>query len=186
MPKCKICKAEYERKAPFQQWCSSDCGYKLARKKQKNKEEKKRLQRKRQDKKRLEELMTRSQWYTKLQLYVNKYIKLRDKDEPCCTCGTMNPNIKYDAGHFIAVGRGGASPTRFELTNIHRQCSVNCNQHGSGMRLEYEKFIINKYGQEHLDWLKGKHPTLKEQFPHYEDVKAEIEKFKKMIKQLQD
>lgn len=101
---------------------------------------------------RKKELMSRAQWYDKLQTLVNQYVRLvRDIGKPCCTCGTTNPNIKYDAGHFFT--RAARSDIRFELTNIHKQCSVRCNQHGSGMRNEHEKFIIDKYGQNHLDWL---------------------------------
>ena len=128
-------------------------------------------------------LRTRSEWYDILQEEVNKYVRLRDAGKPCCTCGTTNPNIKYDAGHYRT--RGSCPELRFELTNIHRQCSVNCNQHGSGKRLEYQQFLRETYGQEHLDWLDGPHPTLKEQYPDIDSIKSDIEKFRRLNRELE-
>lgn len=134
--------------------------------------------------KRLKEtIKKRSAWYDSLQVLVNRYVLLRDRGKPCCTCGKTN-DVKYDAGHMLS--RGAHPETRFELTNIHRQCSVNCNQHGSGMRKEYELFIIKTYGKEHLEWLMGPHKLLKNQFPHVDDIKAEIKKFNAMIKEIKN
>ncbi len=132
---------------------------------------------------RKKELLTRTQWLNKLQSLVNQYVtKIRDVGKPCCTCGTTNPNIKYDAGHFFT--RAARPEIRFESTNIHIQCSVRCNQHGSGMRKEYNEFIINKYGQEHLDWLtdESQHESLKEQYPHWSDIEKEIIRYRKLIR----
>jgi len=124
----------------------------------------------------------RKYWFDKLQKLVNQYVThIRDKDKPCCTCGAVDPALKYDAGHFIT--RAAGPEVRFELTNIHRQCSIRCNVHGSGMRLEYEKFIIANYGQDHLDWLTGPHKLLKDQFPHYTDIEKEIIRYRKIIKE---
>lgn len=128
-----------------------------------------------------ERIRTRAEWYDTLQTLVNQYVMhVRDVGEPCCTCGTTNPAIKYDAGHHLS--RGARKELRFELTNIHKQCSVNCNQWGSSMRPEYKEFIIQKYGQEHYAWLIGPHPMLKEQFPHYLDIKAEILRYRKLLR----
>jgi hypothetical protein len=126
--------------------------------------------------------MTRSQWYNKLQRLVNQYVtKVRDVGKPCCTCGTTKHGIKYDAGHFYT--RASRGDIRFELTNIHLQCSVRCNQHGSGMRNEYEKFIIEKYGQDHLDWLTLEKDSLKVQFPNWQDIEAEIVRYRKLLRE---
>jgi len=105
---------------------------------------------------------------------------VRDKDKPCCTCGTTNPFIKYDAGHYRS--RGACPEARFIPTNIHRQCSVRCNVHGSGMRSEYIDFISAEYGQEHLDWLDGPHQSLKEMLPDADAIDAEIARYRKMLR----
>ncbi len=128
-----------------------------------------------------EKIKTRAQWYDDLQVLVNRYVLLRDRGKPCCTCSKTS-DVKYDAGHFLS--RGAHPELRFELTNIHKQCSVNCNQHGSGMRKEYEVFIVKTYGQEKLDWLLGPHRLLKNKFPHTDDIKNEMERFRKLIKEI--
>ena len=66
----------------------------------------------------------RSKLLHNLQALINQWIvHVRDKDEPCCTCGTVSQSIKYDAGHMIS--RGSSTELRFELTNIHKQCSMS-------------------------------------------------------------
>jgi len=127
-------------------------------------------------------IKSRAAWYGDLQIEVNKYVRLTQADKPCCTCGTTNPSIKYDAGHFLSVG--ARKELRFELTNIHKQCSVYCNQFGSGMRYEYTLFIIKEYGQDHLDWLNGPHPSLKEVFPTHEDIEIEIARYRKLNREI--
>lgn len=125
--------------------------------------------------------LNRPKHLDQLQKLVNQYVvHVRDANKPCCTCGTTNPNIKYDAGHYRS--RGACPEARYILTNIHRQCSVRCNVHGSGMRAEYIEFIKAKYGQDHLDWLDGKHPALKEQLPDSEAIDAEMARYRKMIR----
>lgn len=125
--------------------------------------------------------LNRSHHLDQLQKLVNQWVvHVRDKDKPCCTCGTTNPFIKYDAGHYRS--RGACPEARFILTNIHRQCSVRCNVHGSGMRSEYIDFIRAKYGQEHLDWLNGPHPSMKEQFPDADAIDAEMARYRKMLR----
>lgn len=129
---------------------------------------------------RKKEVMRISEWYDKLQKVVNQYVlHVRDKDKPCCTCGTTN-NIKFDAGHFRS--RGSCPELRFELTNIHKQCSVQCNGFKSGARAEYNEFIKTNYGIEHYNWLIGRHQLLKERFPHWTDVEKEILRYRKLLR----
>ena len=177
--KCKECRAEFTPYSSLITWCSPNCGYMVSQKALKRTEAKKEKSERALHREKKKAVKRRSEWLADLQIEVNKYVRLRDKDEPCCTCGTTN-NIKYDAGHYRSVG--ACPDLRFELTNIHKQCSVKCNQYGSGMRLEYRQFIINKYGNEHLDWLDGYHPSLKETLPHWQDIEAEIKRYRKLIR----
>ena len=66
--------------------------------------------------------------------------------------------------------------------NIHKQCSQNCNVYGSGMRLEYKEFIIARYGQEGLDELTLESSQLKDQFPTWQDIEAEIIRYRKILR----
>lgn len=186
MPKCKRCKIDIAKDKGvlinLKRFCDYTCAAKFGKANIPKGKEIKRKEQKKADKKRKKELMTRAQWYDKLQKLVNQYVKFRDRKKPCCTCGTTSQAIKYDAGHFIP--QKGYDPRRFELTNIHKQCSVQCNQHGSGKRAEYREFIRGKYGQEHLEWLEGEvnHKSLKEQFPHWVEIENEISRYRKLIR----
>jgi len=142
---------------------------------------------KKKDVVRTKELKSRGAWYKELQTVVNYYVKhVKENNGPCRTCGTHNPSIKYDAGHYIAVGHN--MDLRFELTNIHIQCSVKCNQFGRGMPVEYGEFIKKEYGEGHYHWLNTSylcfkpHPTLKEQFPIWQDIESEIKRYRLLIK----
>lgn len=120
-----------------------------------------------------------SHWSDKAQKACNEYIRLRDAGKPCISCGTKKATIKYDAGHFVPRGRSAA--LRFEPTNIHKQCSWNCNENLSGNYGEYRKALILLYGIEHVEWLEGPH-----EMPRYrvEDYKRIYAEFKAMTKQL--
>jgi len=126
------------------------------------------------------ELMTRTEWYNRYQTLVNQYVvHVRDVGKPCCTCGTTN-NIKYDAGHCFT--RKARPDIRFDLFNIHKQCSVQCNQHGSGMRHEYKQFIVDTYGPLELIRLERVGRPLKEQFPNWQDIETEIIRYRAVLR----
>ena len=131
---------------------------------------------------RKEKLKPMSKHYDKLQELVNQWIvHVRDLGKPCFTCGNGNPTIKFDAGHYRT--RKSAPEIRFEPLNIHKQCSVNCNQHGSGMRKEYRDKIVEVYGQDTLDWLDGPHPRLRDQLPDMDAVNVEIVRYRKLLRE---
>ncbi len=194
--KCKACEKESRAHegyiAGVNFVCDSDCAYELmtraldkgrSKQKQKDKqsqaEEEKRANKAHRE--RLNGIKPIKEWQDKLQKLVNQYvIHIRDKDKPCCTCGTTAPDIKYDAGHYRT--RKAAPELRYELTNIHIQCSQQCNVFGSGMRSEYREFIEAVYGTEHLDWLDGDHGKLKDKFPHWSDYDNEIKRYRKLIR----
>lgn len=121
--------------------------------------------------KRKQEVKPLKYFQDKLQRLVNQWVvQVRDKGKPCCTCGESNSTVKYDAGHYRT--RAACPELRYELTNIHLQCSVKCNQHGSGMRKEYRDFIVAKYGKDHLGWIDGRHePLSKDKDWYIEQIK---------------
>lgn len=189
---CKHCRKYFPAddmfKVPAGTFCTFDHAIEFANN-EKEKQQKKDIEWKQDFQKRLsnnkpaEVVMTRTDWYDKLQALVNQYVNnVRDKDKPCCTCGTTKPTIKYDAGHCFT--RAARSDLRFELTNIHRQCSHYCNVNNSGRQSEHKQFIADKYGAAHLAKLEDRTqwPTLKEVFPHIDDIKLEIDRYRKLIR----
>ena len=141
---------------------------------------------KKKDVVRKKELMTRSEWYTKLKTQLHRWIvHVRDKEKGCYTCGKTDLSVKYDAGHRHHAGRGGGDRRRFIESNIHKQCSVNCNQHGGGMPVEYDKALNNEYGSGYADYLScvANYPTLKEVYPTHHDIELDIKYYRKLLKE---
>lgn len=187
--KCKVCQVKFQPERTMQACCSVKCAIakvnadnEVKRKKHVAKQRKAEKEFKAETARRKKSAIGRDEWFDRLQTLVNQWVlHVRDKDRPCCTCGKSDPSIKYDAGHYRS--RGACSELSFELTNIHKQCSVNCNGWGSGMRKEYRDFIEHHYGAKHLEWLDGKHPLLKDVFIDNDSIELEIKRYRKLIRE---
>lgn len=183
LPKYKDCTDIYQKNNFCDVACLSAHGREKAQKARERKAEreaKAKRAKHRDDKKRV----NRTARLSALQDLINQYVvHIRDVNEPCCTCGTTNPGIKYDAGHCFT--RGARSDLRYELTNIHKQCSVNCNQFASGDKGAHKEFIANRYGADHLAKLEDhtQWPSLKERFPDWQSIEAEIAKWRAVIRE---
>lgn len=82
---------------------------------------------------------------------VNTYVRLRDLNKPCCSCGHFGDR-QFHAGHYQNVG--GHQQLRFYTLNIHKQCSI-CNNWKSSNNEQYRPFMINKYGLEFVESLES-------------------------------
>ena len=164
--KCKVCKESFEPLRSLQMVCSPKCGYEYA-KQQKDKQWKERKQKIKSD------LMTRSEWLNLAQKVFNKWIRERDKDRPCISCGTYNG--KKNAGHYMSVG--STPELRFNEDNVHLQCE-RCNTHLSGNLINYRIELINRIGVESVEFLERKdHEPMKLTI---DDIKELINKYKKL------
>lgn len=102
-------------------------------------------------------LKTRTQWLREAQAAFNAFIRARDHDQPCVSCGRFHDG-SYDAGHYRSIG---AQPAlRFDETNVHKQC-VPCNQHKGGNVVEYRIRLIRKIGREGVELLEIEHEPAK-------------------------
>ena len=155
--KCKVCAREFYPARQMQKVCGWQCGLSIARKTTEKDEAKRKKEERKQDRKKLDELRPLSWFHAKTTKAVHEYIRLRDKNEPCISCGAMSA-AQWDAGHLIS--RGSNPTLRYEYLNIHKQCSV-CNQHLSGNLIRYQDNLIKKIGKEAVDWLKGPHKPRK-------------------------
>jgi len=150
--KCKVCKESFEPTKPLQVVCSYVCGLHYSRGVMHKENKKKKAETK-------EKLKTKSQHLKELQAIFNKYIRLRDADEPCISCRTK-ANVKFDAGHYIAVSESPA--LRFNEDNVHKQCSNYCNVNKSGNYHAYRFWLLEKIGNERVETLESsRHIPLK-------------------------
>jgi len=192
--KCAICKEPAFLQRVLKAFCSPECGAKLALQlleKEKLKREKAERKDLKARKDKLNE--TVSIWTKKTQVACNKFIRLRDRFEPCVSCGKSVREIEsgpprtggyWDAGHYLS--RGAHPELRFCETNIHKQCK-RCN--GGKIRSMRDKTVTEKYrlnlikkiGADQVEWIEGPHEPARYRVPELKELEA---KFKRMIKEL--
>jgi len=115
---------------------------------------------KRDTKVKLDSLKTASDYIKEAQVAFNSYIRVRDKNKQCISCGCLPGDTvqggKFDAGHYRS--RGSASHLRYHLFNCHSQC-VKCNRYLSGNVVEYRKGLIARIGAERVEQIEmGNNP----------------------------
>ena len=84
---------------------------------------------------------TTGQLIKQLQPIFNKYIRLRDIDKPCISCGEYKV---LQAGHFFAVS--GYSGLRFDEDNVHGECA-GCNCFNESHLILYADNLKQKIGE---------------------------------------
>ena len=199
MRKCSICKNSYDKTKLFfvglKCYCSAECGAILGLELHTKQSNERLKADKRELKIRKDKLNdTVRNWTKKTQAECNKFIRMRDINEPCISCNKSREEIEsgpprvggyWDAGHYLS--RGASPELRFEVMNIHKQCK-SCN--GGSIRssksktvsAKYKERLIKKIGQDNVDWIEGPHEP-----KHYrvEDLKLLHTHFKRLIKQLE-
>lgn len=177
MPKCKQCKIAATRKFGLSYFCSVDCAAEWAKSSLDKRKAREKTQARKVDREKLKSLKTRPEWLKELQVIFNRFIRIRDAQKNCISCGGRLGN-KYDAGHYKSCG---AHPElRFAEINVHAQC-VRCNQHLSGNLINYRKGLLIRIGQAKLDWLECHHEPLKLTIP---EIQALIVEYKAKVKAL--
>ena len=99
-------------------------------------------------------------WKPKAWDQFSKYIRLRDALETtgtteylrCCSCGKVIPAFESQdderdpaqAGHFVP---GRTNSLLFDEQGVHGQCK-RCNSFLNGNWVNYERFMLKKYGRE--------------------------------------
>ena len=102
-------------------------------------------------------LKSRSDWLKETQVVFNKYIRLRDQNDGCISCGSTSAS-SYHAGHYRSIGSAGH--LRFNEHNCHRQCAA-CNTHLSGNLIRYRLGLIRKIGIQLVETLESDNATVK-------------------------
>lgn len=179
--KCKnpACGASFPPRRLGQAVCSPACGLAIAPA-NRDKAHKAIDQRERREiKVRKEKLKTRADHLKEAQVVVNQYIRLRDADLPCVSCGRFHDG-QWHAGHFRSAG--GHPELRFEPLNIWRQCAP-CNTHKSGDLVNYRAELVRRIGAEKVEWLEGPHEAKRYTI---EDLKAIKAEYRAKIKQLKE
>jgi predicted nucleic acid-binding Zn ribbon protein len=159
--KCVVCGEVFKPQRMGQHVCSVDCSIIQGRRETEKQERQETRERK-------QAMKTRSDWLKEAQAVFNSWVRERDRDQPCISCGRFHTGA-YDAGHYRSVG---AQPAlRFHEDNVHKQC-VPCNQHKSGNAVEYRLGLIARIGAERVAFLEQEHAPAKLTIEDAKQIKA--------------
>jgi hypothetical protein len=174
--KCKICKEPFTPIRPLQPTCNEyECKLKYAVEHANKAIEKK----KKAEKKVLKEkVKTLSDYMKEAQEVFNKYIRLRDKGQPCISCGAKE--YTPSCGHYYPSGK--YKSVTFDEDNCSVQCWWYCNSKMSGNLINYRVGLIAKIGQERFEQLEQRAKQIK-QWKKHELIEL-IETYKLKIKEL--
>lgn len=169
--KCKICRTTYTKWSITQKTCQNPvCAIELMQQEKARKARKSHLEAK-------VKARTRAEWLRLAQGAFNAFIRERDGNL-CISCGRHHQG-QIHAGHYLSVG---ARPElRFELDNVHSQCSA-CNNYLSGNIVLYRINLIKKIGLERVEYLEGPHDLKKYTIPELQII---IAKYKLKLKEIQ-
>ncbi len=176
--KCRICKGEFTPQSTTQITCSYQCALVKVEKDREQLKKKQEKAWRKEKRERKEKLKSKSDYLREAQTAFNAFIRERDKNENCISCG--RPPKKRNAGHYKSVG--SHPELRFDEDNCHLQCE-HCNTYKSGNQVEYRANLIMRIGIDRVEALESSR-----EMPHWsiEDIKAIKAKYKAKLKELRD
>lgn len=160
--KCAVkgCQGKYtpDPKRAFVRWCSPEHGEVLAKeaiaakgrivlKERRQAAKAERLK----DGERRESLKSRQDWAREAQAAVNAYVRERDRDLPCVSCGRHHEG-QYHAGHYLS--RGAHPHLAYVENNLAKQC-MPCNVHLSGNQIKFRAGLVARIGLEAVEALEA-------------------------------
>jgi hypothetical protein len=154
MKKCKVCKTEFTPTRPMQKVCSPMCALEVSRQVAQKKAAKEAQEDRKKTREKLDAMRTKPQLVKVAQTAFNAFVRARDADKPCISCGKppSTESNQTDAGHFRSVG--SAPHMRFVEDNVHGQCK-HCNQYLAGNVLAYRKGLIERIGLERVEQIES-------------------------------
>lgn len=185
---CKICKTKFTPYSTTTLVCSHQCAITYANNKRIRLEVIASAQERVKIKIARDSIKTKQEWLKEAQQWVNKYVRLRDKNLGCISCDkAASWHGQWHGSHFRSTK--AASAVRFNLWNINKSCSV-CNNWLSGNIGEYEPRLRLKIGNEKVDWLKCQNHTVNYSIDYLKRLKGIAKKkcamLEKRIKLLND
>lgn len=196
--RCKICRDKFEPKYFLQKAClKPEClaqWSKLDREKKNSATKKVKAIEVKVNKKALLELNKKSlAWQHKqTQPVFNKLRRLqefkwfsdRSLEPVCISCGKPLGNDQWCNGHFKSVGANGR--LRYDFKNSYLQHNHHCNKHKSGDVSNYDKGLINRFGEEKgreiISYCEENNSPIKRTWQDLEELRA---KFNREIKILE-
>jgi Bacteriophage Lambda NinG protein. len=128
-----------------------------------------------------ERVKPKGQYMREAQAVINRYVRLRDTHLGCVSCDKpASWGGQWHCSHFRSVG--AAAHLRFNLWNMNKSCSA-CNNFLSGNISGYRPKLIEKIGQDKVDWLERNQDVTRHDIPYLKRLKAVFAKKVKRIEQ---
>lgn len=125
-----------------------------------------------------EKLKTLGQYEAEAKKEFQKWIRKRDENLPCISCGTLTSDL-WDGGHYKKAEI--YSGVIFDESNVSRQCR-KCNRFLGGNELNYREGLIARYGEQYvLDLEKKANETRNHKYTK-EELKQIREKYRLLNK----
>lgn len=181
-PKPKRCKSPECRQLftpqnSMQTVCHYKCGLVIAAIQRKRKEAQIAREDRQKTREQRERIKTRSDYLKEAQVAFNAWVRERDRDLPCISCGRHHQG-QYHAGHYRTVG--GNPELRFNPFNCHKQCAP-CNNHKSGDIVNYRIELVRRIGADKVEWLEGFHEPMRYTI---EDLKWITAEYRRRVREL--
>lgn len=170
--KCAHCEVSFKPTRMGQKACSLDCARMVAKAQLEKKARK-------LEKIRRMDAQPRSFWVKKAQQAFNDFIRWRDRDLGCCSCGTVTAG-QYHCGHYLTTkaqpGIRFGDPSRpmqqrIAEANANKQCA-QCNNFKSGALTDYRIRLLTKYGPETVDAIERDHPVIKWTIEELKEIRS--------------
>ena len=183
MARCKVCKKEYIKYSMSQKICrSEDCAIAWGLKEREKRLAKVAKEDRKNASERRQKLKTRSDYIKECQNAFNAYIRARDRNKPCISCGVPLAQEAvgggFDCGHYRSVG--SAPQLRFHLDNAHGQCK-KCNRYGAGRAVDYRIDLVSRIGSAKVESLEADQSSPKWTIPELVEMKKEFMRMRKEI-----
>lgn len=104
----------------------------------------------------------------------NAYVRFRDRDEPCISCGRRDLSDPltggaWDCGHYRSVG--SAPHLRFDVVrNMAKQCK-HCNRDLGGNHVGFRRGLIERIGVEAVEALEADNGVRRYRGQDYREVR---------------
>jgi len=113
----------------------------------------------------------------------NAYIRFRDRDRPCISCGKNLSSDAvgggFDCGHYRS--RGAAGHLRFHPSNAHGQCK-HCNRWGAGRVQDFRLGLVERIGKDAVERLEADNSTRKWERQELIEIKMQYREKLKALK----
>lgn len=153
LKKCKCCGNDFQPFRSTQKVCGYPCASILIKREQKQKYAKQQaLEHKLMKLKFTAKHKTLSEYEAEAKKAFQRWIRERDKDCNCISCGSPTSKPFWDGGHFKKAEL--FSGVIFNEENCHKQCR-KCNYFLNGNELAYRERLVIKIGAERVEALEN-------------------------------